>query len=100
MPTYVYECKKCEKVFETQQSITSEALRDCQCGGHGTLRRLIQPSAVMFRGAGFHINDYAPASPSKDDSTDSQKPATPAAEPVETSKPPGGVCGPDGCTPA
>lgn len=62
MPTYVYECRKCEKVFEVQQRIVEDPLRDCDCGSRGSLRRLIQPSAVMFKGSGFHINDYsAPA---------------------------------------
>lgn len=63
MPTYVYECKKCEKVFEADQRITADPLVDCDCGAKGALRRLIQPSAVMFKGGGFHINDYAPSSP-------------------------------------
>lgn len=60
MPTYVYECKKCGKVFEAEQRITADPLKDCDCGGRGTLKRLIQPTAVMFKGGGFHINDYAP----------------------------------------
>ena len=60
MPTYVYECRTCGKVFEIDQRITEDALTDCDCGAKGALRRLIQPVAVAFKGAGFHINDYAP----------------------------------------
>ena len=59
MPTYVYECKKCEKVFEAEQRITEDALTDCDCGARGSLRRVIQPVGVVFSGPGFHINDYA-----------------------------------------
>ncbi|MDX2064206.1 MAG: FmdB family zinc ribbon protein [Fimbriimonadaceae bacterium] len=59
MPTYVYECRKCDKQFEVEQRITESALTDCECGEAGSLRRVIQPIAVMFKGAGFHINDYA-----------------------------------------
>lgn len=62
MPTYVYECKSCEKTFEVDQRITEDPLKDCQCGSAGSLKRLIQPTAVMFKGAGFHINDYKPSS--------------------------------------
>jgi len=58
MPTYVYQCKECEKVFEVDQRITDQPLTDCDCGSKGTLKRLIQPIAVMFKGPGFHINDY------------------------------------------
>lgn len=63
MPTYVYECKTCEKTFEVDQRISEDPLKDCNCGAEGSLRRLIQPTAVMFKGGGFHINDYAGAKP-------------------------------------
>ena len=59
MPTYVYECEKCGKVFEAEQRMADDPLNDCDCGGKGTLRRLIQPTAMMFKGEGFHINDYS-----------------------------------------
>ena len=57
MPTYVYECKKCEKVFETEQRMSEDPLKNCDCGGRGTLKRIIQPTAVMFKGSGFYVND-------------------------------------------
>ncbi|MEQ1933983.1 MAG: FmdB family zinc ribbon protein [Fimbriimonadaceae bacterium] len=65
MPTYVYECKQCEKTFEVEQRIIEDPLKDCGCGGKGTLKRLIQPTAVMFKGSGFYVNDSskAPAEP-------------------------------------
>jgi putative FmdB family regulatory protein len=61
MPTYVYECSHCSNVFEVEQRITENPLDECACGSKGTVRRLIQPVGVMFKGAGFHINDYASA---------------------------------------
>ncbi len=61
MPTYVYECRTCEKTFEVQQRMADNALTDCDCGAKGSLRRLIQPVGVIFNGAGFHINDYKAA---------------------------------------
>lgn len=62
MPTYVYECSSCNDVFEVEQRITESALNECHCGSRGTVKRLIQPVGVMFKGAGFHINDYASSS--------------------------------------
>ena len=59
MPTYVYECSKCNDVFEVDQRITEDPLNQCHCGSKGTVKRLIQPVGVMFKGGGFHINDYA-----------------------------------------
>ena len=59
MPTYVYECSACNDIFEIDQRITENPLDECRCGSKGTVKRLIQPVGVMFKGAGFHINDYA-----------------------------------------
>jgi len=93
MPTYVYECRTCGKVFEVDQRITEDALTDCDCGAKGALRRLIQPVAVAFKGAGFHINDYAPKSGGSEKSEADVKPAEPnpaeskPAEPVAAPTP-------------
>lgn len=59
MPTYVYECRTCGKVVEVEQRITEDPLTDCDCGEQGSLKRVIQPTSVMFKGGGFHINDYS-----------------------------------------
>ncbi len=62
MPTYVYECQSCQKVIEVEQRITEDPLKDCGCGAEGALRRLIQPTAVMFKGSGFYVNDTSATS--------------------------------------
>lgn len=94
MPTYVYECKSCNSVFEADQSIKDDPLNACvPCGAVGTVKRVIQPVGIAFKGAGFHINDYAPSSskaasssePTKSESSDAapaapSEPAKPAAE--------------------
>ena len=88
MPTYVYECSACKKVFEVEQRITEDALKDCSCGSLGTLKRLIQPIAVMFKGSGFHINDYAAKTPEESGSMPEKPAATPEAPKTETSEKP------------
>src|SRR5258708_1611244 len=79
MPTYVYECSHYSDVFEIEQRITENALDECRCGSKGTVKRLIQPVGVMFKGAGFHINDYAsstaPATTEKAPEKAPEKPA-------------------------
>ncbi|MBL8088358.1 MAG: hypothetical protein JNM85_09870 [Chthonomonas sp.] len=57
MPTYLYECRSCEKTFEVDQRITEDPLTDCDCGAEGTVKRLIQPTAILFKGSGFYVND-------------------------------------------
>ncbi len=93
MPTYVYECKTCEKVFEVEQRMVDDALTDCDCGAKGALRRIIQPVAIAFKGSGFYVNDSSGASS-----------ASTASKPAETEAPktesPKEACGPScACAP-
>lgn len=90
MPTYVYECSQCKTVFEAEQRITEAPLDTCRCGSKGTVKRVIQPVGVMFKGAGFHINDYASPSASATPATPAETPssgAPDAAKPAETPAP-------------
>lgn len=70
MPIYAYQCTSCNKTFEIEQRITDAPAQKCSCGSNGTVKRMIQPLGVVFKGAGFHINDYASGS-----SAPSTKPA-------------------------
>lgn len=69
MPTYVYECSSCSEVFEIEQRITEDPLKDCRCGSTGSVKRVIQPVGIAFKGSGFYVNDSqstpAPATESK-----------------------------------
>ena len=83
MPTDVYECSHCPDQFVVQQRITVDPLKTCRCGSTGTVNRVIQPVGVMFKGSGFHINDYG----AKPAATESSTPATgakPEAAPAAT----------------
>ena len=58
MPTYEYQCQKCQRRHEALQSITAKPLAKCpKCGGR--LKRLISSgSGFLFKGSGFYITDY------------------------------------------
>lgn len=90
MPTYVYECSQCNLTFEAEQRITEDPLRDCRCGSSGTVKRLIQPVGVMFKGSGFHINDYSAAPPATADSKPAE--AMPESPSVCASEPSACAC--------
>ena len=64
MPTYEYECQKCRLRFEKFQKMSDAPLKKCpDCGG--TVTRLIGTgAAVIFKGSGFHANDYRSSKPS------------------------------------
>ncbi len=58
MPTYEYECTKCDHAFERFQSMTDEPLKrcpKCRC----KVRRLFGTGAgIIFKGSGFYETDY------------------------------------------
>ena len=63
MPFYEYDCELCSFQFEIQQSIKDDPLTSC--GIHcpiqdiGRVKRLISKNIyVIFKGKGFHANDY------------------------------------------
>ena len=66
MPTYQYECAKCNKTFEMFQSIKANAIKTCpkdHCRmkrwGKGRVKRLLGTGAgLIFKGSGFYITDY------------------------------------------
>ncbi|MBC8076773.1 MAG: zinc ribbon domain-containing protein [Chloroflexales bacterium] len=56
MPTYVYACDSCGAQFEQFQSFKDEPLRECPNCAHA-IRRVFQPVGIVFKGAGWYIND-------------------------------------------
>jgi putative FmdB family regulatory protein len=57
MPTYEYLCRGCSHRFETWQKMTDEPLTICpECGG--TIRRVLFPAGVVFKGSGFYKTDH------------------------------------------
>lgn len=82
MPTYGYRCKSCEHQFEVFQKITDEPIRVCpECSG--AVAKILFPVGVVFKGSGFHVNDY----PSSKSSTSSVKTEEPKAETKTEAKP-------------
>ena len=67
MPTYEYECTKCNKEFEVSQSMKDDAFKICPkelCRmktkwGKGAVKRKLGAGAgFIFKGSGFYITDY------------------------------------------
>ncbi len=58
MPNYEYECKKCGNRFEIRQSANDDPLTRCQEKGcRGTLKKVIHPVGIIFKGSGWYITD-------------------------------------------
>jgi putative FmdB family regulatory protein len=57
MPTYEYECRACSGRIEVVQKMTDDPLTECEsCGG--SLRKLLFPAGIIFKGSGFYVTDY------------------------------------------
>lgn len=82
MPTYAYRCKACEHEFEIVQRITEESLKECpKCKGE--LTKLLFPVGIVFKGSGFHVNDY-PSSKSSSATGTAKKDSAPAETKTDT----------------
>lgn len=58
MPTYEYRCLSCEHQFERFQRMTDDPVKECEvCGS--SVKRLLFPVAIHFKGNGFYSTDYA-----------------------------------------
>jgi putative FmdB family regulatory protein len=76
VPTYDYQCRSCGTVTEIIHSMLEDGPTTCErCGG--TLRRVLYPTGIIFKGSGFYSTDSrsASGSPAKGEAA-SQTPAS------------------------
>jgi putative FmdB family regulatory protein len=56
VPTYDYQCRSCGQITEVVHSMTEEGPTTCErCGG--SLRRVLYPTGIIFKGSGFYSTD-------------------------------------------
>ena len=84
MPTYGYKCNNCNHTFEVFQKITDEPIRECpKC--KGKVRKMLFPVGIVFKGSGFHVNDYRKPDKKADESLKESTPK-PSKEPAAKSE--------------
>ncbi len=88
MPTYEYQCKSCNHRFEIWQKMSDEPLTVCpEC--QGTIRRILFPAGIVFKGSGFYKTDHGSSTPVSETNHHGQaetKETTPKAESSNESK--------------
>jgi putative FmdB family regulatory protein len=90
MPTYEYKCRDCGERFDEFQKITDPPLTQCSLCGGGVERIISGGSGVMFKGAGFYINDYRSESYKKaaqKEKSDNSKSSTASSDKPAPDKP-------------
>ena len=71
MPVYTYRCDSCGIQFERHQSFQDAPLTICPECRKKSVKRVITPARVIFKGSGFYATDHK--SPSGDLKSSSAK---------------------------
>ena len=87
MPVYTYRCENCGVQFERHQSFTDAPLKTCPECRKKSLKKVITPTKIIFKGSGFYATDHK--SPSGDSSNTKkadkeEKESTPKEKSVST----------------
>lgn len=85
MPIYVYKCTECNEYCEALQKASDEPLKTCPHCQAQALIKVIAPVGVIFKGTGFHKNDYSGKSgkSSPSESKPAESAATTESKPAE-----------------
>jgi putative FmdB family regulatory protein len=62
MPVYTYRCDSCGVQFERHQSFHDAPLKICPDCRKKSVKRIITPTKVIFKGSGFYATDHKSAS--------------------------------------
>ncbi len=87
MPIYTYRCENCGVQFEREQSYSDAPLQICPECRKKSLKKVISPVGIIFKGSGFYSTDHKSPSGSGSNAApkkDAKKPEA-KAESKETS---------------
>jgi putative FmdB family regulatory protein len=60
VPIYEYECESCDERFELMQKFSDKPVKKCpKCGG--AVHKVLSAPALVFKGSGWYVTDYASA---------------------------------------
>jgi putative FmdB family regulatory protein len=68
MPVYTYRCDSCGVQFERHQFFHDAPLKTCPECRKKSLRKVITPTRIIFKGSGFYATDHKSSSGSKSSS--------------------------------
>jgi putative FmdB family regulatory protein len=58
MPVYTYRCDSCGVQFEKHQSFNDAPLKTCPECRKKSVKRVITPTKIIFKGSGFYATDH------------------------------------------
>jgi putative FmdB family regulatory protein len=83
MPTFDFQCTKCDHVFEFARPFGSKTVPACPACKSKKTEKLMTPPTIQFKGTGFYKTDSAKKSGSPTQSVES-KPKSDAPAPPKT----------------
>ncbi len=86
MPTYQYVCDDCDASAEVRQRFSDDPLVNCAECGMPSLRRVIFPAGVIFKGSGWYKTDSR-AKPKVSEAVEAKKEAAAETDSDKSSKP-------------
>ncbi len=90
MPTYDYQCQKCDFEFEREQRITEDPIKTCPKCKSRKAKRLLSAPSFILKGGGWYADGYGSSGEKKsaDDSsstdTDSSSPSSSDSDSTST----------------
>lgn len=58
MPLYEFKCRDCDHQWDERVQYRAP-LPDCPECGSGEVKKVYHATALIFKGSGWHVNDYA-----------------------------------------
>lgn len=94
MPVYTYRCESCGVQFDRQQSFSDTPLKTCPECRKKSLKKVIAPVGIVFKGSGFYATDHkSPSGQSshrhskkEESKKEESKPAASESKPAESKK--------------
>ncbi len=86
MPVYTYRCESCGVQFERQQSFDDAPLKTCPECRKKSLKKVISPVGIVFKGSGFYATDHKSPSGSTGVTKPGKKDETKAGEKAKDGK--------------
>lgn len=79
MPIYTYRCETCGVQFDRHQSFNDQPLTTCPECNKKSLRKVIAPVGIVFKGSGWYATDHKSPSGTRSTNKSEPKEASPAA---------------------
>jgi putative FmdB family regulatory protein len=74
MPIYTYRCDSCGVQFERHQSFNDAPLTICPECRKKSLKKVITPTRIIFKGSGFYATDHRSSSGNSSHGSKADKP--------------------------